>query len=98
VPRAGKQAEVHEADEAWDLASQYIPYLPYSLTFLTWSYKVYDSPHEFVPVIESKKSFRMAFIFTCGTHTFSSLLQGYEPITVQCQNCGNFSGKVFKRW
>ena len=36
----------------------------------------------------------MAFIFTCGTHTFNSLLKGYENITVQCQNCGNFSGKV----
>ncbi|GAB7354968.1 hypothetical protein MBLNU459_g5582t1 [Dothideomycetes sp. NU459] len=40
----------------------------------------------------------MAFFFTCGTHTFNSLLQGYEQITVQCQNCGNFSGKVYKRW
>ncbi|KAK5121288.1 hypothetical protein LTR85_005454 [Meristemomyces frigidus] len=40
----------------------------------------------------------MAFIFTCGTHTFQSLLQGYENITVQCQNCGNFSGKISKRW
>ncbi|KAL9532512.1 hypothetical protein SMMN14_03354 [Sphaerulina musiva] len=40
----------------------------------------------------------MAFIFTCGTHTFQSLLKGYENITVQCQNCGNFSGKVVKRW
>ncbi|EGP88491.1 unnamed protein product [Zymoseptoria tritici ST99CH_1A5] len=40
----------------------------------------------------------MAFIFTCGTHTFESLLAGYENITVQCQNCGNWSGKVVKRW
>ncbi|KAF7197879.1 hypothetical protein HII31_00968 [Pseudocercospora fuligena] len=40
----------------------------------------------------------MAFIFTCGTHTFQSLLKGYENITVQCQNCGNWSGKVCKRW
>ncbi|EME45952.1 hypothetical protein DOTSEDRAFT_147773 [Dothistroma septosporum NZE10] len=40
----------------------------------------------------------MAFIFTCGTHTFQSLLAGYENITVQCQNCGNFSGKITKRW
>lgn len=40
----------------------------------------------------------MAFFFTCGTHTFNSLLSGYENITVQCQNCGNFSGKVTKRW
>ncbi|KAH0039561.1 hypothetical protein KCU78_g1293, partial [Aureobasidium melanogenum] len=40
----------------------------------------------------------MAFIFTCGTHTFNSLLQGYENITAQCQNCGNFSAKIYKRW
>ncbi|KAF2765453.1 hypothetical protein EJ03DRAFT_330918 [Teratosphaeria nubilosa] len=40
----------------------------------------------------------MAFIFTCGTHTFQSLLPGYENITCQCQNCGNFSGKITKRW
>ena len=40
----------------------------------------------------------MFFFFTCGTHTFSSLLSGAENITVQCQNCGNFSGKVMKRW
>lgn len=29
---------------------------------------------------------------------FSSLLQGQEHITVQCQNCGNFSSKLLKRW
>ncbi|KAF2223474.1 hypothetical protein BDZ85DRAFT_261649 [Elsinoe ampelina] len=40
----------------------------------------------------------MAFIFVCGTHTFSSQLKGYEHMTVQCQNCGNFSGRVYKRW
>ncbi|EMC98931.1 hypothetical protein BAUCODRAFT_31207 [Baudoinia panamericana UAMH 10762] len=40
----------------------------------------------------------MAFFLTCGTHTFQSLLQGYENVTVQCQNCGNFSGRVVKRW
>ncbi|KAM0694568.1 hypothetical protein Q7P36_004924 [Cladosporium allicinum] len=40
----------------------------------------------------------MAFIFTCGTHTFSSLLKGYENITAQCQNCGNHSARVYKRW
>ena len=40
----------------------------------------------------------MAFIFTCGTHTFSSLLKGYENVTAQCQNCGNFSARVYKRW
>ena len=40
----------------------------------------------------------MAFFFTCGTHTFNSLLAGYENVTAQCQNCGNWSGKVYKRW
>ncbi|OQN96841.1 hypothetical protein B0A48_17401 [Cryoendolithus antarcticus] len=40
----------------------------------------------------------MAFIFTCGTHTFSSLVSGAEHITAQCQNCGNFSARVYKRW
>ncbi|KAK0933327.1 hypothetical protein LTR29_015078 [Friedmanniomyces endolithicus] len=40
----------------------------------------------------------MAFIFTCGTHNFRSALAGYENITVQCQNCGNFTGKVVKNW
>ncbi|KAI6791376.1 hypothetical protein KC363_g2868 [Hortaea werneckii] len=38
------------------------------------------------------------FCFTCGPHTFQSLLKGFENITVQCQNCGNFSGKIVKRW
>lgn len=32
------------------------------------------------------------------TTAFQSLLSGYENITVQCQNCGNFSGKITKRW
>jgi hypothetical protein len=40
----------------------------------------------------------MFFFFTCGTHTFNSQLKGAEHITVQCQNCGNFSGRVMKRW
>lgn len=29
---------------------------------------------------------------------FTSRLKGYENVTVQCQNCGNFSGHVYKRW
>lgn len=29
---------------------------------------------------------------------FTSRLKGYEQVTCQCQNCGNFSGHVFKRW
>ncbi|KAH7086362.1 hypothetical protein FB567DRAFT_527775 [Paraphoma chrysanthemicola] len=40
----------------------------------------------------------MFFFFTCGTHVFNSALSGAEHITVQCQNCGNFSGRVMKRW
>ncbi|CAK3944636.1 Hypothetical predicted protein [Lecanosticta acicola] len=40
----------------------------------------------------------MAFCLIMGAHTFQSLLKGYENITVQCQNCGNFSGKIKKRW
>ncbi|KAF2032944.1 hypothetical protein EK21DRAFT_59788 [Setomelanomma holmii] len=40
----------------------------------------------------------MFFFFTCGTHVFNSPLKGAEHITVQCQNCGNFSGRVMKRW
>ncbi|QDS70711.1 hypothetical protein FKW77_002359 [Venturia effusa] len=40
----------------------------------------------------------MFFFFTCGTHTFTNPLKGYENVTVQCQNCGNISGKVYKRW
>jgi hypothetical protein len=35
----------------------------------------------------------MFFFFTCGTHVFNSKLAGAEHITVQCQNCGNFSGR-----
>ncbi|KAF2139994.1 uncharacterized protein K452DRAFT_327903 [Aplosporella prunicola CBS 121167] len=40
----------------------------------------------------------MFFFFTCGEHTFTSRLKGYENVTAQCQNCGNFSGHVYKRW
>ncbi|KAF2153136.1 hypothetical protein K461DRAFT_293421 [Myriangium duriaei CBS 260.36] len=39
----------------------------------------------------------MAFIFVCGSHTFQSLLEGYENVVCQCQNCGNYSGRVYKR-
>ncbi|KAF2713571.1 hypothetical protein K504DRAFT_338403, partial [Pleomassaria siparia CBS 279.74] len=40
----------------------------------------------------------MFFLFTCGTHTFQSPLKGAENLTVTCQNCGNFSGRILKRW
>ncbi|KAI6246545.1 hypothetical protein HI914_05278 [Erysiphe necator] len=39
----------------------------------------------------------MCLIFTCGETEFSKQLQGYEGITCQCHNCGNFSAKVIKR-
>lgn len=29
---------------------------------------------------------------------FSSLLSPYEHMTFQCQNCGNFSAKLLRRW
>ncbi|KAI4953412.1 hypothetical protein J4E91_002259 [Alternaria rosae] len=40
----------------------------------------------------------MFFFFTCGTHTFTSRLAGTENLTLQCQNCGNQTGRVMKRW
>jgi len=40
----------------------------------------------------------MFFFFTCGTHTFTKPLKGYEHVTVQCQNCGNISAHAFTRW
>ncbi|KUJ08873.1 uncharacterized protein LY89DRAFT_599384 [Mollisia scopiformis] len=39
----------------------------------------------------------MCFVFTCGEHEFSSLVQGYENVICQCHNCGNYSAKVVKR-
>lgn len=38
----------------------------------------------------------MCFVFTCGEHTFRKEVEGYEGITCQCHNCGNWSGKVVK--
>ncbi|KAF3006178.1 hypothetical protein E8E14_009028 [Neopestalotiopsis sp. 37M] len=38
----------------------------------------------------------MCLIFTCGEHTFRKEVEGYEGITCQCHNCGNYSGKVIK--
>ncbi|KAH6669533.1 hypothetical protein B0J14DRAFT_598904 [Halenospora varia] len=39
----------------------------------------------------------MCFIFTCGETEFSKQLQGYENVTCQCHNCGNYSARVIKR-
>jgi len=40
----------------------------------------------------------MFFCFTCGVQTFTNALKGYENRVVQCQNCGNMSGRVVSRW
>ncbi|EFR04408.1 hypothetical protein MGYG_07414 [Nannizzia gypsea CBS 118893] len=40
----------------------------------------------------------MAICITFGTHEFTSQLQGYENVTAQCQNCGNWSGRCITRW
>ncbi|KFY25852.1 hypothetical protein V491_01565 [Pseudogymnoascus sp. VKM F-3775] len=40
----------------------------------------------------------MCIVFTCGEHEFSSELKGYEGVTCQCHNCGNYSAHVMKRW
>ncbi|KAG9248503.1 hypothetical protein BJ878DRAFT_564058 [Calycina marina] len=39
----------------------------------------------------------MCFIFTCGETEFSKQLTGYENVTCQCRNCGNYSAHVVKR-
>lgn len=38
----------------------------------------------------------MCLIFTCGEHTFRKQVEGYEGVTCQCHNCGNYSGRVIK--
>ncbi|TLD33936.1 hypothetical protein PspLS_01448 [Pyricularia sp. CBS 133598] len=38
----------------------------------------------------------MCFIFTCGEHTFRKEVEGYEGITCQCHNCGNYAANVQK--
>ncbi|KAI1398803.1 hypothetical protein F4819DRAFT_467298 [Hypoxylon fuscum] len=38
----------------------------------------------------------MCLIFTCGEHTFRKEVEGYEGITCQCHNCGNYAGHVIK--
>ncbi|KAK7962208.1 hypothetical protein PG997_009370 [Apiospora hydei] len=38
----------------------------------------------------------MCLIFTCGEHTFRKEVEGYESVTCQCHNCGNWSGHVIK--
>ncbi|KAI0839146.1 hypothetical protein F5Y06DRAFT_28867 [Hypoxylon sp. FL0890] len=38
----------------------------------------------------------MCLIFTCGEHTFRREVEGYEGVTCQCHNCGNWAGHVIK--
>ncbi|CAO1605418.1 hypothetical protein XANCAGTX0491_008936 [Xanthoria calcicola] len=40
----------------------------------------------------------MAFCITFGTQEFTSQLKGYEHITAQCHNCGNWSAHCITRW
>ncbi len=38
----------------------------------------------------------MCLIFTCGEHTFRKEVEGYEGLTCQCHNCGNYAAHVIK--
>jgi len=40
----------------------------------------------------------MAFCITFGTHNFQNQLQGYEGVTAQCHNCGNWSARCQTSW
>ncbi|KIW18842.1 hypothetical protein PV08_03131 [Exophiala spinifera] len=40
----------------------------------------------------------MAFFFVVGTKDFTKPLKGYEGITAQCQNCGNWSAHPIQSW
>lgn len=40
----------------------------------------------------------MAFCITFGTHQFTSQLEGYEGVTAQCHNCGNWSAHCISTW
>ncbi|KAM0797801.1 hypothetical protein BDR22DRAFT_861596 [Usnea florida] len=40
----------------------------------------------------------MAFCITFGTHQFTSPLEGYEGVTAQCHNCGNWSAHCISTW
>ncbi|KAJ4554429.1 hypothetical protein HRR78_002833, partial [Exophiala dermatitidis] len=40
----------------------------------------------------------MAFFFVVGTHDFTKPLKGYEGITAQCHNCGNWSAHPISSW
>ncbi|KAL8665636.1 MAG: hypothetical protein Q9202_002140 [Teloschistes flavicans] len=40
----------------------------------------------------------MAFCITFGSQEFTSRLEGYEQVTAQCHNCGNWSAHCITRW
>ncbi|KAJ9504149.1 hypothetical protein H2202_000205 [Exophiala xenobiotica] len=40
----------------------------------------------------------MAFCFVVGSKDFTSQLKGYEGITAQCHNCGNWSAHPIQSW
>ncbi|EXJ90091.1 hypothetical protein A1O3_03160 [Capronia epimyces CBS 606.96] len=40
----------------------------------------------------------MAFCFVMGTNDFTGPLKGYESITAQCHNCGNWSAHPISSW
>ncbi|EEH11314.1 hypothetical protein HCEG_05508 [Histoplasma capsulatum var. duboisii H88] len=40
----------------------------------------------------------MAICITFGTQEFTSRLKGYENVTAQCHNCGNWSAHCVTRW
>ena len=41
---------------------------------------------------------KLTCVFLSPLTAFQSPLKGAEHLTVQCQNCGNLSGHVYKRW
>ena len=41
---------------------------------------------------------KLTCVFLSPLTAFQSRLKGAEHLTVQCQNCGNLSGHVYKRW
>ena len=41
---------------------------------------------------------KLTCVFLSPLTAFQSRLKGAEHLTVQCQNCGNLSGHVYRRW
>ncbi|KAJ9616817.1 hypothetical protein H2200_000536 [Cladophialophora chaetospira] len=40
----------------------------------------------------------MAFCFVMGTQDFTKPLKGYEGVTAQCHNCGNWAAHPIQTW